>query len=118
MQQKSMRKKAIEVQKQHDTSPFLDQIEISKLPGFKVIIAAKANDDKGLSAITMGILDKKGFIVSEQNLSYIGKTWKGSSKPFKLKPGNYTAVVIAVDTANNRSQERRSNFILQKFQPQ
>lgn len=107
-----IREKVIEVEKSHDTPPFLDKIKVHRGPDFTATITARANDDNGISTITMGILDEAGKIVEEQELSNLGRAWEGRSKTFKLKPGKYTAIVIAVDTANNRSQDRRVSFTL------
>lgn len=107
-----IREKVIEVEKSHDTPPFLDKIKVLRGPNFTATIIARANDDNGISTVTMGILDEAGKIVKEQELFNLGRAWEGRSKTFKLKPGKYTAIVIAVDTANNRSQDRRINFTL------
>ncbi|MBL7205333.1 MAG: CHAP domain-containing protein [Desulfobacteraceae bacterium] len=104
-----MIERVLEVMERHDTTPYLHRIKVNHGPDRRISITAKANDDKGLKEIRIKILDMKGDIIDEQNFTDLGKVWEGTSKPVRLEPGNYTALVRAIDTGNNQ-KERREAF--------
>jgi hypothetical protein len=93
-----------------DAPPYLQNLKLNRLQGNTVSISIEAIDDKGLKEITFRIFDAAGNQVQNQTVSNLEKVWQGSSQAFQLSAGKYLAVVQAVDTAGNTSQEQSVTF--------
>lgn len=104
--------KVLKVMERHDTPPVIDDITVNR-PGKKnVSFASQAIDDKGLKKITFKVFSSAGNLVQEQELSDLGKIWKGTSQTFSLELGKYKVVAQATDTAGNTSPEKSKEFTL------
>jgi len=104
--------KVLKVIERHDTPPVIDDIIVNR-PGKKnVSFASQGIDDKGLKKITFKVFNSNGDLVQEQELSDLGKIWKGTTQTFSLEFGKYKVVAQATDTAGNTSPEKSKEFTI------
>jgi hypothetical protein len=108
--QSSTTSTASTVMENPDAPPSLQNFKLNRLQGNNISLSIEVIDDKGLKEITFRILNASGMQVQDQTLSNLEKVWQGSSQIFQLSAGKYIAVVQAVDTAGNTSQEQSVTF--------
>jgi len=104
--------KVIEVMERHDTPPVVNEITINRTGKKNVSFTSQTIDDKGLKKISFKVFNAEGDLVQEQELSALGKVWKGTTQTFALDSGTYRVVVQAIDSAGNTSPEKSQAFII------
>ena len=109
-QPEGMIDKVLKVMERHDTPPVITDITVNRPNARNVSFASQGIDDKGLKKITFKIFNAEGIIVQEQELSDLGKIWKGTTQTFTLEYGTYKVVAQATDTAGNTSPEESKEF--------